>query len=163
MIKEINGVQRNLGLMDFCVDKLSSRMAVMVFDSFTMSKKKVKDVNNVDVETYVFSVSCTNTFNNRQIKVDVAYVTENKVILEEAERKKKANIFEKVFIDFEDCVLGHYRSGSGDFSQVAQTYKAERVKILSNDEAQAIFRKAEAENNVTNIADQIKNEKQQHK
>lgn len=163
MIKTINGIQVNLGLMDFCVDKLSSRLAVIVYDGYSITKKNVKDVNDRSNETNVFSVNCTNTFNNRQIKVNVAYVTENKVILEEAERRKKANLLEKVFIDFEDCVVGHYCSGNGNFANVAQTYRAERVKIINNDEAQAILRRAEAENSVAGVTDQIRQEKQQHK
>lgn len=42
MIKLINGVERNLGLMDFCVDKLSNRLAVMIFDDFTLGQKKLE-------------------------------------------------------------------------------------------------------------------------
>lgn len=160
MIKLVNGVDRNLGLMDFCVDKLSNRLAVMIFDDFTLGQKRVRDINGQQVEIHVYSVRCTNTFNNRQIKIDVSYTTANKVALEEATNKKKANIFEKVFIDFEDCVVGHYCSGSGDFANVAQTYKAERVKILSNEEVQAIMKRIDAEDNVMSATEHVRQDKQ---
>lgn len=159
MYKVVNGVERNLGLMDFGVDRLSSRLAIMVFDDFTLSKKNVRDINGQEIEVYVYGVRCTNSFNNKQVKIDVSYTTENKVALENALHKKEANIFEKVFIDFEDCVVGHYRSGSGDFANVAQTYKAEKVKVLSNEEVQAIMKRLESENSTVNIAEQIKQDK----
>ena len=73
MYKVVNGVERNLGLMDFGVDRLSSRLAIMVFDDFTLSKKNVRDINGQEIEVYVYGVRCTNSFNNKQVKIKYEY------------------------------------------------------------------------------------------
>lgn len=139
MNKLVNGVQKELGLMDFTVERLSDRLGLLEFNSFTISKKSAKDISGMDVEYTVFAVKCTNSLNNRQITVQVTYDTQNKVALEEITKKSKTAVFEKCFIDFEDLVLGHYCSGQGSFANVAQTYKAERVKLLNEKDVEKIL------------------------
>lgn len=136
MKKVVNGVEKELGIMDFEVARLSDRLGLIMFDNVREGHGKVKDVNGNDIDCWYYAVQCTNTVNHRQITVRVTYNTENKVALEEIQRKSKQNIFERTFIDFEDMVIGHYCSGTGNFANVSQTFKAERVKLVDQKEVQ---------------------------
>ena len=76
----------------------------------------------------------------KQITVSVSYETANKVVLDSLVRKQKENPLEKVFIDFEDLLIGHYINGSGDFTQIIQTYRAEKVRVVEKGEVEKIFK-----------------------
>ena len=138
MIKVVNGIEKVLGMNDFLVNKLSDRLGLIEFNEYTNPKKKAKDVNGNEFDYYVFAVKCTNHFNNKQITVSVSYETANKVVLDSLVRKQKENPLEKVFIDFEDVVVGHYVSGGNGFAQLVQSYKAETVKEVDIKEVEKI-------------------------
>ena len=140
MIKVVNGIEKVLGMNDFPVNKLSDRLGLIEFNEYTNPKKKAKDVNGNEFDYYVFAVKCTNHFNNKQITVSVSYETANKVVLDSLVRKQKENTLEKVFIDFEDLLIGHYINGSGDFTQIIQTYRAEKVRVVEKGEVEKIFK-----------------------
>lgn len=140
MLKVVNGIEKELGMNDFVVNKLSDRLGLIEFNDYTTPKKRAKDSNGNDMEYYVFAVKCTNHFNNKQITVSVSYETANKVVLDSMVRKQKDNPLEKVFVDFDDLVLGHYINGSGDFAQITQTYRAEKVRLLDKGEVEKIFK-----------------------
>lgn len=141
MIKVVNGIEKKLGMNDFLVDRLSDRLGVIEFNEYKNPKKKAKDANGNEFDYYVFAVKCTNHFNNKQITVSVSYETANKVVLDALVTKQKENPLEKVFIDFEDLLIGHYINGSGDFTQIIQTYRAEKVRALEKGEVEKIFQK----------------------
>lgn len=133
-----NGIEKELGLTDFLVNKLSERLGLMEFNGYTVSKKTA-NVKSGTVEYYVLAVKCTNSFNKKQITVNVSYEGSNMGTLDVLTHKIENNPLEKVFIDFDQVLIGHYVSGGGNFSQLMQTYRAEKVRAVDISEAQRIL------------------------
>lgn len=138
MMKIVNGIQKVLALTDFEVNKLSDRLGLMEFNGYTISRKTA-NVEGQSIEYNVFSVKCINSFNGKQITVNVTYEGTNKGILDTLAHKVENNPLEKAFIDFDQVLIGHYISGGGNFSQLMQTYRAEKVRTVDNNEAQGIL------------------------
>lgn len=159
MFKIVNGVERELGLTDFIVNKLSDRLSLIEFNGYSISEKSAK-IDGRDVKYNVFTVRCTNHFNNRQISVSLSYEGSNKGILDQLQFKLNDNPLDKVFIDFEDVVIGHYVSGGGNFSQLAQTYRAEKIRIVERNEAEKIMQQLKQLKPTVNKQNDVKPEHQ---
>lgn len=140
MLRVVNGVEKELALTDFVANKLSDRLGLMEFNDYQISKKSVKDYQGEAIDITVYAVKCTNYFNYKQITVLVDYNTSNKVALEELKGKTRENALEKVFLDFENVVVGHYVGGGSGFAQLIQTYKAEKTLVLDRKQAEEILR-----------------------
>lgn len=137
MLKIVNTIERELALTDFVVNKLSERLLIMEFNGYAPSEKSAK-VDGRDTKYNVFAVKCTNHFNNKQIIVNVTATGPNKGLLDVLTHKMNNNPLGKVFVDFEDVVVGHYVSGGNGFAQLVQSYKAETVKEVDIKEVEKI-------------------------
>ena len=83
-------------------------------------------------------LKCVWHFNNKQITVNVTATGPNKGLLDVLTHKMNNNPLGKVFVDFEDVVVGHYVSGGNGFAQLVQSYKAETVKEVDIKEVEKI-------------------------
>lgn len=140
MLKVVNGVEKELALTDFVVNKLSDRLGLLEFNDYQISKKNVKDYQGSAIDITVYAVKCTNYFNHKQITVLVNYNAQNKNVLESLKRKTKESALEKVFLDFENIVVGHYVGGNSGFAQLIQTYKAEKISMLDKRQAEEMLK-----------------------
>ena len=138
--KVIFGVEKELALNDFLVDKLSNKLGLLELNGYRLVEKKVKNIDGIDVTVNVLSVQCVSLNTNKQVKVDLAYDGTNKSDLDVALAELKKNPFQKQFIDFEDVIVGHYIGGSGNFAMITQTYKANKVIRVDQKSAERIFR-----------------------
>ena len=137
MKKSVNSIERELGLTDFVVNNLSERLVLMEFNGYTQSEKSAR-VDGREVKYQVFAVKCTNHFNNKQITVNVTATGGNKGLLDVLTHKMNNNPLGKVFVDFEDVVVGHYVGGGSGFAQLVQSYKAEVVREVEMKEVERI-------------------------
>ena len=111
--------ERMLKETDFEVEKLSTRLGLLKFEGY------ITITDNVQNKVY-YSVTCIST--KRRVAIEVAGSTDNEYLIKQL--SEKSSSLNEMYVDFENCIVGHYIRGDGYFPMIVQTYQAESLKIL---------------------------------
>lgn len=115
--KTILGKVKTLRSTDFELGHLSEKFGKITF----IDSEEKKDQNG-QVSHLLIHVKTENQ--SKPLQVKVTSNEENVKVMSACEFGAE--------IDFTDCVIGHYVTGSGNFSQVAQSYKANKMERHNN-------------------------------
>ena len=106
---------------DFEVEKLSTRLGLLKFEGY------ITITDNVQNKVY-YSVTCTCVSTKRRVAIEVAGSTDNEYLIKQL--SEKSSSLNEMYVDFENCIVGHYIRGDDYFPMIVQTYQAESLKIL---------------------------------
>ena len=113
--------KRMLKETDFEVEKLSTRLGLLKFEGY------ITITDNVQNKVY-YSVTCTCVSTKRRVAIEVAGSTDNEYLIKQL--SEKSSSLNEMYVDFDDCIVGHHIRGHDYFPMIVQTYQAESLKIL---------------------------------
>lgn len=106
---------------DFEVEKISTRLGLLKFEDYITIN------DNVQNKVY-YSVTCTCVSTKRRVTIEVAGNADNERLIKQL--SEKSSSLNEMYVDFENCIVGHYIRGDGCFPKIVQTYKAGSLIIV---------------------------------
>lgn len=113
--------KRMLKETDFEVGKLSSRLGRLKFKNYVTIN------DNVQSRIY-YNVVCICMVSRRQVSIEIPGNADNDRLLKQL--SEKSSSLNKMYVDFENCIVGHYVKTNDFFPMIIQTYRAESLVIL---------------------------------